>query len=148
MDTTKKLKTLNVSRVEKNWLVYGKTHKCFAAKHFQNTEKCRVVYQIGIFRSIGWYFSVLPIPIPENISVGIFGIKTLAGAAQKIGESPLFPNKGGSRPLFEHCPPFEEKRNSRGIFQKKSSREILKRCSRQSLQYNNTAKNTEPAGCI
>jgi hypothetical protein len=32
----------------------------------------------------------------------------------------------------------KKKRNSRGIFQKKSSREILKRCSRQSLQYNNT----------
>ncbi len=48
----------------------------------------------------GRYFSVLPIPIPENISVRTFGIKILAGAPQKIGGSPLFPKKGGLRPPF------------------------------------------------
>jgi hypothetical protein len=82
---------------------------------------------------------VLPIPIPENISVGIFGIKTLAGAPQKIGGSTLFPKKGGLGPLFVHFALLlKKKRNSRGIFQKKSSHEFLKRCSRKNLQYNNT----------
>jgi hypothetical protein len=69
---------------------------------------------------IGRYFSVLPIPIPENISVGTFGIKILAGAPQKIGGSPLFPKKGGLRPPFcTFRPPFEEKKEFPRNFSKK-----------------------------
>ena len=60
--------------------------------------------------------------IPKENSVNIFGIKNLAGAPQKIGGSPLFPKKGGHWPPLCTLPsPFEEKRNSRGIFQKMSS---------------------------
>jgi hypothetical protein len=59
-------------------------------------------------------------------------LKELAGA-------PFFLGRGGLGPLFEHFTLLlKKKRYSRGIFQKKSSREILKRNSRQSLQYNNT----------
>jgi hypothetical protein len=46
---------------------------------------------------------VFTIPIPKENSVSIFGIKTLAGAPQKNGGSPLFPKKGGPWPLFVHC---------------------------------------------
>jgi hypothetical protein len=68
----------------------------------------------------------------------------LAGAPQKIGGSPLFPKKGGHRPpLFTLRPTFEEKKEFPGIFQKKTSRKNLKMCSRQSLQYNNTDRNTK-----
>jgi hypothetical protein len=52
------------------------------------------VFLVGI----GRYFSVFTIPIPKENSVSIFGLKTLAGASQKIGGSPLFPKKGGARP--------------------------------------------------
>ena len=44
-------------------------------------------------------------------------------------------NRDMAKPLSA-C--LKKKRNSRGFFQKKSSREILKRCFRQSLQYYNT----------
>ena len=147
MDTTKKLKTLNVSRVEKNWLVYGKTHKCFAAKHFQNTEKCRVVYQIGIFRSvsvgISWYYQYQY----QRISRSVFSVSKLwREPLKKLVGAPFFLRRGGLGPLFVHFALLlKKKRNSRGIFQKKSSREFLKRCSRQNLQYNNTDRNTKPA---
>jgi hypothetical protein len=58
---------------------------------------------------------------------------------KKLAGAPFFLRWGGLDLLFVHSPSFvKKKRNSRGIFQKKSSREILKRCSRQSLQYNNT----------
>ena len=87
------------------------------------------MYQFGIFSGI-------TNTIPKENSVSIFGIKKLAGAPQKIGGSPLFPKKGGIGPLFVYFALLlEKKRNSRGIFQKKSSHENLKMCSRQSLQY-------------
>ena len=58
---------------------------------------------------------------------------------KKLAGAPFFLRRGGPGPLFVHFTLLlKKKRNSRGIFQKKSSREILKRCSRQSLQYNNT----------
>jgi hypothetical protein len=93
---------------------------------------------------IGRYFSLLPIPIPENISVGIFGIKTLAGAPQKIGGSPLFPKKGGPRPPF--CtlrPPFEEKKEFPQNFSKNEFPRILKKVFPPKPTYNNTDRNTE-----
>jgi hypothetical protein len=52
--------------------------------------------------------------------LGILGIKTLAGAPQKIGGSPLFPMKGGPRPPF--CtlhPPFEKKGIPAEFFKKR-----------------------------
>ena len=58
---------------------------------------------------------------------------------KKMAGAPFFLRRGGLGPLFVHFALLLKiKRNSRGIFQKKSSREILKRCSRQILQYNNT----------
>jgi hypothetical protein len=75
---------------------------------------------------IGRYFSV--IPIPKENSVSIFGIKTLAGAPQNNGGSPLFPKKGGPRPPF--CtlrPPFEEKKEFPPNFSKKKFPRNLKK---------------------
>jgi hypothetical protein len=67
-------------------------------------------------------FSVFNIPIPKENSVSIFGILKLAGA-------PFSQRKGGaSAPFCTLGPPFEEFPPN---FQKKSSREIFKRCSRQ-----------------
>ena len=86
------------------------------------------VFLVGI----GRYFSVFTIPI----SVSIFG-QYFGGAPQKIGGSPLFPKKGGPWPPF-WTPPFKEKKEFPRNFSKKEYREILKRCSRQSLQYNKT----------
>jgi hypothetical protein len=75
---------------------------------------------------------VFTIPIPKENSVSI-PFKKLAG-------TPFFPRRGGLGPLFVHFTLLlKKKRNSRGIFQKKSSRDILKRCSRRQIfQYNNT----------
>jgi hypothetical protein len=66
------------------------------------------------------------------------------------GASAFFLKRGGLSTRFVHFTLlFEEKRNYRGIFQKKNSRENLKMCSRQSLQHNNTDRNTEnPANLI
>jgi hypothetical protein len=70
---------------------------------------------------IGRYF------LEEN-SVSIFGIKTLAGAPQKIGGSPLFPKKGGPRPPFcKLHPPFEEKKEFPRNFSKKKFPRNLKK---------------------
>jgi len=89
----------------------------------------KVVYQIGIFRSvsvgISRYYQYQYQRISRSV---IFGIKTLAGAPQKIGGSPLFPKKGGPRPPF--CtlrPPFEEKKEFSWIFSKKEFPRILKK---------------------
>ena len=62
--------------------------------------------------------------------------------------APFFLRRGGPGPLFvRFALLLKKKRNSRRIFQKKSSREILKRCSRQNLQYK--IENTEsPANLI
>jgi len=58
---------------------------------------------------------------------------------KKMAGAPFFIRRGGLGPLFVHFALLlKKKRNSRRIFQKKSSRENLKMCSRQSLQYNNT----------
>ncbi len=52
---------------------------------------------VALLNSSNWATG-FTIPIPKENSVSIFGIKTLAGAPQKIGGSPLFPKKGGPRP--------------------------------------------------
>ena len=55
---------------------------------------------------------------------------------KKLAGAPFFLRRGGLGPLFVHFALLlKKKRDSRKIFQKKSSREILKRCSHQSLQY-------------
>jgi hypothetical protein len=56
---------------------------------------------------------------------------------KKLAGAPFFPRRGASAPFLYFALLLKKKRNSRGIFQKKSSRKILKRCSRQSLEYNN-----------
>jgi hypothetical protein len=87
------------------------------------------MYTKSVF--FGWYRSVFLGITNTNTREYLgryFGIKTLAGAPQKIGGNPLFPKKGGPWPPF--CtlrPPFEEKRNSHGIFQKKEFPQILKK---------------------
>ena len=73
-------------------------------------------------------FSVFTIPIPKENSVSIFGILKLAGA-------PFSQRKGGGfGPLLTLRPPFEGKKEFPPNFQRKSSREIFKRCSRQIVQ--------------
>ncbi len=103
-------------------------------------DKSRVVYQFGIFgRYLVGISPVLPIPYRRKTR-SVFSVWKIW---QKIGGSPLFPKKGGHRPPLCTLHPFwRKKRNSRGIFQKQSSRENLKMRSRQSLQYNNTDRNT------
>jgi len=136
------LEERSIARVVGGYLgsTYLHTYSTYVPEPAQKRLRGRIWAEISYFSvGIRRYFSVLPIPIPENISVGIFGIKTLAGALQKIGGSPLFPKKGGPRPPF--CalrPPFEEKKEFQRNFSKKRCREFLKRCSRQNLQYNNT----------
>jgi hypothetical protein len=116
---------------------YGYQYRYCAALYVPVLVFCRVASRIRYFSvGIGRYFSVFTIPIPKENSVSIFGIKLFSGAPQKIGGSPLFPKKGGPQP------PLRTLRRKKGIptefFQKKSSRDILKRCFRQNLQYNNT----------
>jgi hypothetical protein len=69
-----------------------------------------------------------------------------------LAGAPFFLRRGGLGPLFVHFALLlKKKRNSRGIFQKMSSREFLKRCSRQNLRttIHNTDRNTEsPANLI
>ena len=73
----------------------------------ENLHMTRVVYRIGIFRSVSvgifWY---LPYRYQRKTRSVQFGIKKRAIA-------PYFPQKGGSGPLFkELSPPFEEKREN------------------------------------
>jgi hypothetical protein len=57
---------------------------------------------------------------------------------KKLAGAPFFLRRGGLGPLFVNFALLlKKKRNYHGIFQKMSSRKILIRCSRQSLQYNN-----------
>ena len=55
---------------------------------------------VGRYRSV--LLGIYHIPIPKENSVSIFGIKTLAGAPQKIGGRPHFLRRGGLGPLFVH----------------------------------------------
>ena len=112
---------------------------------------CRVVYRVGIFRSVSVGISrYLPYRYRRKTR-SVFSVsKNWREPLKKLAGAPFFPRRGGLGPLFVHFALLlKKKRNSRGIFQKKSSRENLKMCSRQSLQYNNTDRNTEnPANLI
>jgi hypothetical protein len=101
---------------------------------------CRVAYRVGIFRSISVGISrYLPYRYRRK-TWSVFSVSKLwRELLNKLVGAPFFLRRGGLGPLLVHFALLlKKKRNSRGIFQKKSSREILKRCSRQSLQYNNT----------
>jgi hypothetical protein len=81
---------------------------------------CRVVYRIGIFRSvlvgISWY---LPYRYRRKSRSVHFGIIFLAGTPFSLKKGALAPflrKKGGTGPLFDTAsPPFVEKRSSRQI---------------------------------
>ena len=101
---------------------------------------CRVVYRVGIFRSVSVGISrYLPYRYRRKTR-SVFSVsKNWREPLKKLAGAPFFPRRGGLGPLFVHFALLlKKKRNSRGIIQKKGSRKILKRCSRQSLQYNNT----------
>ena len=100
----------------------------------------RVVYRVGIFRSVSVGISrYLPYRYRRKTR-SVFSVsKNWREPLKKLAGAPFFPRRGGLGPLFVHFALLlKKKRNSRGIIQKKSSRKILKRCSRQSFQYNNT----------
>ena len=102
---------------------------------------CRVASRIGIFRSVSVGISrYLPYRYRRKTR-SVFSVsKFWREPLKKLAGAPFFPRRGGLGPLFVHFALLlKKKRNSRGIIlQKKSSRDILKRCSRQILQYNNT----------
>ncbi len=101
---------------------------------------------VGISVGIGRYFIGIMIPIPTENSVGRFRYYKFGGSLKKLAGAQ---RRGGGGPLFVHFALLlKKKRNSRGIFQKKSSREFLKRCSRQNLQYSNQYQPTmyQPRG--
>ena len=105
-----------------------------------NGLKSRVASRIGIFRSVSVGISrYLPYRYRRKTR-SVFSVsKFWREPLKKLAGAPFFPRRGGLGPLFVHFALLlKKKRNSRGIFQKKSSREILKRCSRQIIQYNNT----------
>jgi len=100
----------------------------------------RVVYRVGIFRSVSVGISrYLPYRYRRKTR-SVFSVsKIWREPLKKMAGAPFFIRRGGLGPLFVHFALLlKKKRNSRRIFQKKSSRENLKMCSRQSLQYNNT----------
>ena len=109
-------------------------------KKFSNNEKFRVAYRVGIFRSVSVGISRYLQYRYQRKTMTVFSVSKLwREPLKKLSGSPFFLRRGGLGPLFVHFALLlKKKRNSHGIFQKKSSREILKRCSRQSLQYNNT----------
>jgi hypothetical protein len=83
-------------------------------------ENTRVVYQIGIFRSVSVGISrYLPYRYRRKSRSVHFGIIFFGGnpfIPQKGGTGPLFEEKGGTCPLFDTAsPPFLEKRSSRQI---------------------------------
>ncbi len=97
-------------------------------------------YCLGIFQSVSGgisrYYQYQYQRISRSVrSVSKFWLEPL----KKLAVAPFFLRRGGFGPRFVHFALLlKKKRNSRGIFQKKSSREIFKRCSRQNLQYKNT----------
>jgi len=100
----------------------------------------RVAYQVGIFWlvsvGISWY---LPYRYQRKTWSVFLASKFWREPFKKLAGAPFFLRRGGLGPRSVHFTLLlKKKMNSCGIFQKKSSREILKRCSRQSLQYNNT----------
>ena len=70
---------------------------------------------------------MLPIPIPKENSVGIFGIKTLAGALKKLAGAPFFLRRGGLGPLFVHFALLMEKKEFPRNFSKKEFPRNLKK---------------------
>jgi hypothetical protein len=81
--------------------------------------------------------------------VSIFGIKTLAGAPQQIGGSPLFPKKGGPWPPFSTlCPPFEEKKEFPRNFSKKEFPQNLKKVFPPKLTVQQYQPKNTDTGCI
>jgi len=100
----------------------------------------RVVYQIGIFWSVSVGNSRYYQYQYQRISRSVFSVSKLwREPLKKLVGAPFFLRRGGLGPLFVHFALLlKKKRNSRRIFQKKSSLEFLKRCSSQNLQYNNT----------
>jgi hypothetical protein len=122
----------------------------FKHRH-KDRKKTRVVYQIGIFRSVSVGNSRYYQYQYQRISRSVFLVSKLwREPLKKLAGAPFFLRRGGLGPLFVHFALLlKKKRNSRRIFQKKSSCEFFKRCSRQNLQYNNTDRNTEsPANLI
>jgi hypothetical protein len=106
----------------------------------RGAEISRVAYRVGIFRSVSVGISrYLPYRYRRKTR-SVFSVsKNWREPLKKLAGAPFFPRRGGLGPLFVHFTLLlKKKRNSRGIIQKKSSRKILKRCSRQSFQYNNT----------
>ena len=101
---------------------------------------CRVVYRVSIFRSVSVGISRYLQYRYRRKTRSVFSVSEIWREPLKIlVGAPLFLRRGGLGPLFVHFALLlKKKRNSRGIIQKKGSRKILKRCSRQSLQYNNT----------
>ena len=108
--------------------------------------QCRVAYRVGIFWSvlvgISWY---LPYRYRRKTR-SVFSVsKFWREPLKKLAGAPFFLRRGGLGPRFVHFALLlKSKMNSRGIFQKKSSCKILKRCSRQSLQYNNNTDRKIP----
>ena len=103
-------------------------------------ELARVSYRVGIFWSVSVGISrYLPYRYQRK-TWSVFSVsKNWRDPLKKFAGAPFYPRMGGLSPLFVHLALLlKKKRNSRGIIQKKISRKILKRCSRQSLQYNNT----------
>ena len=107
---------------------------------FRPLVTTRVVYRVGIFWSVSVSISqYLPYRYQRKTRSVFLVSKIWREPLKKLARAPFFLRRGGLGPLFVHFALLlKKKRNSRGIFQKKSSRKNLKMCSRQSLQYNNT----------
>ena len=122
-------------RVENMWIIGAKkwTECAQKRRHLRSTHKWKSVeYRVGIFRSvsvgISWY---LPYRYRRKTR-SVFSVsKFWREPLKKLAGAPFFLRRGGLGPLFVHFALLlKKKRNSRGIFQKKSSRENLKMCSR------------------
>ena len=111
---------------------------------FVSSSKCcdvsRVVSRIGIFRSVsvGNFLGIYHTDTEGKLGQ-YFRYQKFGRSPSKKWREPPFSKERGAWPPFVHFTLLlKKKRNSLGNFQKKSSREILKRSSRHSLQYNNT----------
>ena len=89
----------------------------------------RVVYRVGIFRSVSVGISrYLPYRYRRKTRSVFLVSKNWREPLKKLAGAPFFPRRGGLGPLFVHFALLlKKKRNSRGIIQKKSSRKILKK---------------------
>jgi len=103
----------------------------------RSAQDSRVAYRVGIFRSVSVGISrSLPYRYRRKTR-SVFSVsKNWRETLKKLAGAPFFPRRGGLGPLFVHFTLLLKK--NCGIIQKKCSRKILKRCSRQSFQYNNT----------